>query len=78
TGPGPGVLLHIIGERPGTGHHTMSIYMTVAAAEVWRQRGKVDHNITRVVSGIAGTALLPETAAVDAVRILKSMMSAAE
>ncbi len=78
AGPGPGVLLHIIGERPGTGHHTMSIYMTLAAAEVWRQPGKVDHNITKVVSGIAATALQPETAAVDAVRILKSMMSTAE
>ena len=77
-GHDPGILLHIIGERPGTGHQTMSIYMTAAPSEVWQQPGKVDHNITKVVSGIASTALLPETAASDTVRILKSMLGAAE
>ena len=77
-GESSGILLHIIGERPGTGHQTLSIYMTAAPAQVWQQPGKVDHNITRVVSGIASTALLPETAANDAVRILKSMLEAAE
>ena len=68
-----GVLLHIIGERPGTGHHTLSIYMTVASGKTWGRRGAVDHNITRVVSGIASTALEPGIAASDAVRILKTM-----
>lgn len=69
----PGMLLHIIGERPGTGHHTLSIYMTVASGKTWGRRGAVDHNITRVVSGIASTALKPGIAAGDAVRILKTM-----
>lgn len=75
---GRGILLHIIGERPGTGHHTMSIYMTAARASVWGQPGTVDHNITRVVSGIAQTALDPEVAAIDAVRILKTMTGTQE
>ncbi len=75
---GRGILLHIIGERPGTGHHTMSIYMTAATASVWGQPGTVDHNITRVVSGIAQTALAPEVAAMDAVRILKTMTGTRE
>lgn len=64
-------LLHIIGERPGTGHHTLSIYMTAADGKTWGAAGSVDHNITRVVSGIASTALLPEQGAVEAVRILQ-------
>lgn len=66
-------LLHVIGERPGSGHHTLSIYMTVANGTVWGKADQVDHNITKVVSGIASTALLPELAANEAVRILNEM-----
>lgn len=66
-------LLHIIGERPGTGHHTFSVYMTSPPGSVWGQPGQVDHNITRVVSGIAATALKPTRAARDTVRILQQM-----
>ncbi len=66
-------LLHVIGERPGSGHHTLSIYMTVVNGTVWGKADQVDHNITKVVSGIASTALLPELAANDAVRILNEM-----
>ncbi|MCH9656805.1 MAG: ethanolamine ammonia-lyase [Planctomycetes bacterium] len=66
-------LLHIIGERPGTGHHTFSVYMTSPPGSVWGQLDQVDHNITKVVSGIAVTALKPDTAADDTVRILKQM-----
>ncbi|MFO0980097.1 MAG: ethanolamine ammonia-lyase subunit EutB [Planctomycetaceae bacterium] len=70
-------LLHVIGERPGSGHHTLSIYMTVAHGTVWGKTDQVDHNITKVVSGIASTALLPELAANDAVRILNEMRAGA-
>ncbi|WP_145314046.1 ethanolamine ammonia-lyase subunit EutB [Gimesia fumaroli] len=66
-------ILHIIGERPGTGHHTFSVYMTSPTGAVWGQAGQVDHNITRVVSGIATTALKPTKAAQDTVRILQQM-----
>ena len=66
-------LLHIIGERPGSGHHTLSIYMTMAHGKTWGIPNTVDHNITKVVSGIAATALVPEFGAVEAVRILKKM-----
>ncbi len=71
-----GVILHIIGERPGTGHHTLSIYMTAASEGTWSKPGRADHNITRVVSGIAMTALRPEIAALDAVRVLNLMQDA--
>lgn len=33
--------------------------------------GEVDHNIMKVVSGIANTALAPEAGAIEAVRILR-------
>lgn len=52
-------ILHVIGERPGTGHHTFSTYITAPRGDVWSDAGKVDHNITKVVSGIALTALKP-------------------
>ena len=66
-------LLHIIGERPGSGHRTLSIYMTTADGATWGIADKVDHNITKVVSGIATTALVPDLAAIEAVRILRQM-----
>ncbi|HVR29127.1 MAG TPA: ethanolamine ammonia-lyase subunit EutB [Thermoanaerobaculia bacterium] len=64
-------ILHIIGERPGSGHHAYSVYITAAQIAVWADAGRADHNITRVVSGIADTALDPERAAVETVRILR-------
>ncbi len=68
--PGDRTILHIIGERPGSGHHTMSIYVTRASGQDWQIPGKVDHDITRVVSGIATTALLPRLATAEVRRIL--------
>jgi ethanolamine ammonia-lyase large subunit len=66
---------HIIGERPGSGHNAFSTYITAAPATTWSRSGDVDHNITRVVSGIADTALDSVVAARDTVDILKSMAS---
>ncbi len=70
-------ILHVIGERPGSGHHTMSVYLTATGRATWSTPGKADHNITRVVSGIANTALHPEIAAGDIVRILKQAAQSA-
>ncbi len=67
--PGPRGLLHVIGERPGSGHHTFSIYITKPDGKVWGRPGKVDHNITKVVSGVAVTALAPAAGAKETVRI---------
>lgn len=71
--PGPRGLLHIIGERPGSGHRTCSIYLTSPTGAVWGTPGRVDHNLTRVIAGIANTALSPAQAAVDAVRQLQQL-----
>ena len=71
-------IIHLIGERPGTGHHTFSAYLTAATGATWKIPGKVDHDITKVVSGIATTALLPAAAAEEIVRLLVGMVSAAK
>ena len=63
-------ILHVIGERPGSGHHAFSVYMTRSPVRTWARAGVTDHNITKVVSGIADTALDPVTAAADTVKIL--------
>ena len=67
-------ILHIVGERPGSGHRTLSIYITSALGEDWSVESRVDHNITRVVSGIAHTALEPSLGAQAAARILRTLV----
>jgi len=64
----PCALLHVIGERPGNGHHTFSIYLTVSRE--WGTK-KIDHDITRVVSGVADTAFDPVKAGLDCVEIME-------
>ena len=71
---GSRAILHVIGERPGTGHHTFSVYITGVPGTTWGQSGQVDHNMTRVVSGVAVTAHDPVSAAMDTVRLLTAMM----
>jgi ethanolamine ammonia-lyase large subunit len=69
---GPRTIVHVIGERPGTGHHTFSAYITRAEGAAWCKPRQIDHNVTKVVSGIAATALLPQAGADEAVRLLRT------
>jgi ethanolamine ammonia-lyase large subunit len=71
---GPMHLLHLIGERPGSGHRTLSIYITSADGKDWSIPTAIDHNITKVVSGIASTALPPSQGAEAACRILRTLL----
>ncbi|WP_053991213.1 ethanolamine ammonia-lyase subunit EutB [Mangrovimonas sp. TPBH4] len=66
-------IIHIIGERPGSGHHNFSAYLTVASSSIWHTKGIVDHNISKVVSGISDTALTPKLAITDTVNILNAL-----
>jgi ethanolamine ammonia-lyase large subunit len=68
-------VIHVIGERPGTGHHTFSAYLTAAQGGAWATSGAIDHNITKLVSGIAATALLPVSAANEAAAIFNQLMA---
>jgi ethanolamine ammonia-lyase large subunit len=69
-------IIHIIGERPGSGHHNFSAYITAASANTWNTKGIVDHDITRVVSGISDTSLKPDQAVTDTVRIFNALFTA--
>jgi hypothetical protein len=48
--------------------------MNAPTSDVWGKDGSVDHNIAKVVSGIAPTALIPATAAEEVVRLLGMML----
>lgn len=71
-------IIHIIGERPGTEHRNFSAYITAAPISLWSQKGKVDHDITRVVSGISDTAYLPKAAAAEVAQIFESLFKGSQ
>jgi ethanolamine ammonia-lyase large subunit len=66
-------ILHIIGERPGTMHHSYSVYITAPKGQAWAE-GRVDHDITRLVCNIADTALSPRDAAEETLTIIREMV----
>jgi ethanolamine ammonia-lyase large subunit len=67
-------ILHIIGERPGTMHHSYSVYITVAKGEAWAQK-RIDHDITKLVCNIAETALPPKEAAKETLTIIRELVA---
>ncbi|GAA0879672.1 ethanolamine ammonia-lyase [Algoriphagus jejuensis] len=71
-------IIHIIGERPGSGHHAFSAYITAAPVALWAKKGSVDHDITRVVSGISDTSLLPQLAAEEVAEIFDALFKKAD
>ncbi len=71
--PGRRAILHVIGERPGTGHDTFSVYITCPDGGKWGRTGTVDHDITRVIAGIADEALAPRLGAESTIRVLRDM-----
>lgn len=70
----PRAVIHIIGERPGTGQNAFSVYIAAPKAQVWAEK-KVDHNIVKVVSGISKQATKPKDAAKQTVKLLKEMIA---
>jgi ethanolamine ammonia-lyase large subunit len=66
-------ILNIIGERPGTMHHSYSVYITVAKGKVWADK-KIDHDITKLVCNIADTALPPREAAKETITIIRELV----
>lgn len=69
-------ILHVIGERPGSGHRAYSVYITAPPARVWAEAGKVDHDLTKVIAGIADTSLDPALAATQTVDLLRQLAPA--
>lgn len=68
----PKAIVHIIGERPGSGHHNYSAYLAAPKSEVWKGK-TMDHDQARVISGISDTAYKPADAAKETVSIVKEM-----
>ena len=66
-------IIHIIGERPGSGHHNFSVYLSAPAQRTWSKKDQVDHNISRVVSGISDTALSPALAVAETISIFSAL-----
>jgi len=67
-------IFHIIGERPGTMHHSYSVYITVAKGKTWADK-KIDHDITKLVCNIADTALAPKEAVAETITIVREMVN---
>lgn len=61
----------MIGERPGTEHLCFSAYLVGGNGQIWKKG--VDHDIAKVVSGIAKESVRPIDAAYKVVKLLKLM-----
>jgi ethanolamine ammonia-lyase small subunit len=61
------VLVHIIGERPGTGINTLSAYLTYGhdAAGQWRWSRELEHSMTTAICGIHPKGKPPAQAAAE-------------
>lgn len=68
-------IIHIIGERPGSGHHNFSAYLSTPDIGTWNEKGKLDHNLSKVVSSISDTALPPDIVAENTVGIFYKMFN---
>lgn len=67
------IVVHLIGERPGSGQNAYSAYISKTDRGTWGKEGGMDHDKTKVVSGISKTGLDPKKAAETTVTILKTM-----
>ncbi|ORZ36280.1 ethanolamine ammonia lyase large subunit-domain-containing protein [Catenaria anguillulae PL171] len=68
-----GIVFLIVGERPGNGNNTMSVYQVAAGADKWAS-GRVDHCDARVVSGISNRALRPLEAAQECLKFVEEAL----
>jgi ethanolamine ammonia-lyase large subunit len=72
----PEVIVHVIGERPGTGFNSASAYLTYGRDESGRSRWnpQLDHSCTTAVCGIHTRGKNPETAAAEIARAVVRML----
>jgi ethanolamine ammonia-lyase small subunit len=72
----PEVLIHIVGERPGTGLNTASAYLTYGRDAAGRPRWdpQLDHSCTTAVCGIHRRGKAPEIAASEISRTVRRML----
>lgn len=72
----PEVVIHLIGERPGTGLHTLSAYCTYGRDPYgqWRWRPDLDHACTTAICGIHQHGKRPEVAVQEIVQAVQRML----
>ena len=73
---GASVVIHLIGERPGTGLNTLSAYVTYGLDPAGRMRWSrdLDHSVTTAVCGIHPRGKPPQVAANEIARVVARMM----
>jgi ethanolamine ammonia-lyase large subunit len=74
---GVDVIVHLIGERPGTGINTLSAYLTYGRSRsgALRWNPAMDHSCTTAVCGIHAKGKLPLNAAAEIARYVERMLS---
>jgi ethanolamine ammonia-lyase small subunit len=70
------VVIHVIGERPGTGLNAMSAYLTYGRDVVGRPRWdrSLDHAATTVICGIHPRAKPPHVAVAETARTVAQIL----
>ena len=73
------MIIHLIGERPGTGIDTLSAYLTYGLDEKgqsrWGSALRFDHSLTTAVSGIHRRGKTPERAVEEIARFVDRMFA---
>jgi len=74
---GATVIVHLIGERPGTGLNTLSAYITFGRddAGAWRWSRALDHSATTAICGIHAKGKPPQVAAMEIARTVVRMLA---
>ena len=72
----PDVVVHLLGERPGTGLNTLSAYLTYGKDEAGRVRWdpRMDHSCTTAVCGVHPNGKPPDVAATEIARTVTRML----
>jgi ethanolamine ammonia-lyase large subunit len=67
------VIIHLIGERPGTGLNTLSAYLTYGRDEAGRLRWhpRLDHSLTTAICGVHPKGKPPQSAAAEIVQVVR-------
>ncbi|MEI6315481.1 MAG: ethanolamine ammonia-lyase subunit EutB, partial [Syntrophus sp. (in: bacteria)] len=70
-----GILVHLIGERPGTGLNQLSVYMTYGKdpAGNFRWSPQMDHSFTTAICSIHPKGKAPDSAVSDIIKCVKRM-----
>jgi ethanolamine ammonia-lyase large subunit len=74
---GAALVIHLIGERPGTGLNTLSAYLTYGRDEAGRSRWSrsLDHAATTAICGIHPRAKAPPIAVTETVRTVTQILT---